>query len=105
MVGALPAWRRLAAHGLPLACTPWPAVKRETANLVRGLLPATPKPEVLKLRGNVLPAVATLAMAGDSDVREAGQAAMVAFAVRVGNKSILDKVRRPLLLPPLVLLC
>ena len=49
--------------------------------------------------------VATLAVAGDSVEREAGQPAMVAFAVRVGNKSILDKVRRPLLLPPLVLLC
>lgn len=43
---------------------------------------------------SVLPACAKLAMAGDTDVREAGQAALVAFAVRSGSMSVLDKVRR-----------
>lgn len=55
---------------------------------------ATPKAVVLKLRDSVLPACAKLAEAGDSEVREAGQAAMVAFAVRAGSMGILDKVGR-----------
>jgi len=74
----------------PLSCLP--AVKRETAKLVYDLLQQTPKPVVLKLRDTVLPACAKLAGAGESDVREAGQAALVAFAVRAGSMSVLDKV-------------
>jgi hypothetical protein len=69
------------------------AVKRETAKLVRDVLEHTPKPVVLKLRDSVLPAVAKLADAGDNEVREAAQAALVAFAVRAGSMGILDKVR------------
>ncbi|KAL4854812.1 hypothetical protein ACK3TF_004509 [Chlorella vulgaris] len=69
-----------------------PKVKRETAKLVRDVLEQTPKPVVLKLRDTVLPACAKLAAAGESDVREAGQAALVMFAVRAGSMSILDKV-------------
>ena len=79
-----------ACPALPLL--PLPAVKRETAKLVRDVLETTPKPVLLKLRDSVLPAVAALAVAGDVDVREAGQAAMVAFAVRAGSMSILDRV-------------
>ena len=41
---------------------------------------------------SILPACAKLAEAGDSEVREAGQAALVAFAVRAGSMGILDKV-------------
>ena len=41
----------------------------------------------------MLPACAKLAEAGDSEVREAAQAALVAFAVRAGSMSVLDKVR------------
>lgn len=41
---------------------------------------------------SILPACAKLAEAGDSEVREAGQAALVAFAVRAGSMSVLDKV-------------
>ena len=59
---------------------------------MRDVLQTTPKPVLLKLRDSVLPAVAALAVVGDSDVREAGQAAMVAFAVRAGSMSILDRV-------------
>ncbi|PRW20522.1 microtubule associated isoform A [Chlorella sorokiniana] len=69
-----------------------PKVKRETAKLVRDVLEQTPKAVVTKLRDSILPACAKLAEAGDSEVREAAQAALVAFAVRAGSMGILDKV-------------
>ena len=59
---------------------------------MKEVLAQTPKPAVGKLRDNVLPACAKLADAGDNEVREAGQAALVAFAVRSGSMSVLDKV-------------
>lgn len=73
-----------------------PKVKRETAKLVRDVLEQTPKAVVTKLRDSILPACAKLAEAGDSEVREAGQAALVAFAVRCGSMGILDKVMEKL---------
>lgn len=49
-------------------------------------------PPTLPTHRSILPACAKLAEAGDSEVREAGQAALVAFAVRCGSMGILDKV-------------
>lgn len=69
-----------------------PKVKRETAKFVYDVLQQTPKAVVMKLKDSVLPAIAKLAGAGEVDVREAGQVALVAFAVRAGSMSVLDKV-------------
>lgn len=71
----------------------WPAVKRETANFVKDVLEQSPKAVVSKCTSLLQPC-AKLAGAGESDVREAGQAALVAFAVRSGSMSVLDKVGR-----------
>ncbi len=70
-----------------------PAVKRETAKFVKDVLEHSPKAVVTKC-APLLPACAKLAGAGESDVREAGQEALVAFAVRSGSMSVLDKVDR-----------
>lgn len=67
-------------------------MKRETAKFVNDVLQQTPKAVVMKLRDSLLPACAKLASAGESDVREAGQTALVTFAVRSGSMSVLDKV-------------
>lgn len=75
----------------PLALLP--AVKRETAKFVKDVLEQSPKPVVSKC-APLLPACAKLAGAGESDVREAGQEALVAFAVRSGSMGVLDKVGR-----------
>ncbi|KAL4424717.1 hypothetical protein ABPG77_000060 [Micractinium sp. CCAP 211/92] len=68
-----------------------PKVKRETAKFVKDVLEQSPKAVVTKC-APLLPACAKLAGAGESDVREAGQEALVAFAVRSGSMSVLDKV-------------
>lgn len=78
-------------HHLPLP-PPAAAVKRETARFVKDALESTPKALLSRMRDTLLPALAKLAGAGESDVREAAQAALVAFAVRAGSMSALDKV-------------
>ena len=59
---------------------------------MRDVLQHTPKAVAVKLRDSVLAACAKLADAADGEVREAAQATLVAFAVRAGSMSILDRV-------------
>lgn len=68
-----------------------PKVKRETAKFVKDVLEQSPKAAVSKCAALLAPC-AKLAGAGESDVREAGQEALVAFAVRSGSMGVLDKV-------------
>ncbi len=63
-------------------------LQRLAAGWQLSIPPAWPPPTCC----SILPACAKLAEAGDSEVREAGQAALVAFAVRAGSMGILDKV-------------
>lgn len=58
---------------------------------MKDVLEQSPKAAVSKCAALLAPC-AKLAGAGESDVREAGQEALVAFAVRSGSMGVLDKV-------------
>ena len=69
-----------------------PKVKLETLKLIEGFVTSAFKANVAKVHASVLPAVAKSANEAAPDIREAALATLVAFGLKAGSISVLNKV-------------
>ena len=69
-----------------------PKVKVETLKLIEGFVGSASKPNAAKVHSSVLPAAAKSAGEAAPDIREAALAVLVAFGLKAGSVSVLNKV-------------
>lgn len=69
-----------------------PKVKVETLKLIEGFVGSASKANVAKVHSTVLPAAAKSASEAAPDIREAALAVLVAFGLKAGCVSVLNKV-------------
>ena len=69
-----------------------PKVKVETLKLIEGFVASASKPNAAKVHSSVLPAAAKSANEAAPDIREAALAVLVAFGLKAGSVSVLNKV-------------
>ncbi len=69
-----------------------PKVKVETLKLIEGFVGSASKPNAAKVHSSVLPAAAKSASEAAPDIREAALAVLVAFGLKAGSVSVLNKV-------------
>lgn len=69
-----------------------PKVKVETLKLIEGFVGAASKTNAAKVHASVLPAAAKSANEAAPDIREAALAVLVAFGLKAGSVSVLNKV-------------
>ncbi len=75
-----------------------PKVKLETLRLIQSFVSSSSKQAAAKAHATILPAAAKLAGEAAPDIREAALAVLVAFGMKAGSVSVLDKVGKGLLL-------
>ena len=69
-----------------------PKVKVETLKLIEGFVGSASKANAAKVHSTVLPAAAKSASEAAPDIREAALAVLVAFGLKAGSVSVLNKV-------------
>ncbi|KAL0039701.1 hypothetical protein WJX77_005628 [Trebouxia sp. C0004] len=69
-----------------------PKVKVETLKLIEGFVGSASKPNAAKVHSSVLSAAAKSASEAAPDIREAALAVLVAFGLKAGSVSVLNKV-------------
>lgn len=69
-----------------------PKVKVETLKLIEGFVGSASKANAAKVHSSVLPAAAKSASEAAPDIREAALAVLVAFGLKAGTVSVLNKV-------------
>lgn len=68
-------------------------MRLDTLRLVRDSVEGCDKAAAARVRDSLLPATAKLAPDADAGIREAAQAALVAFALKLGSYSAIQPVR------------
>ena len=76
-----------------------PKVKLETLRLIQAFVSSSSKQAAAKVHATILPAAAKLAGEAAPDIREAALAVLVAFGMKAGSVSVLEKVdKKPCIL-------